>query len=210
MTARVTPQAVIFDIGNVLIEWQPERYFDAVFGPERRRAMFAHVDIHAMMNRIDAGADFAAEVDFTAAAQPEYTTEVLHIRDHWCDIAKPAIDHSVRLMMALKARGVPVFALSNFGAQNFTLSAEQFPFLRQFDRAYISGRMGLSKPDPAIYAAVEEDCGLPPGALLFTDDREENIMVAAARGWQVHHFGGAAGLAERLVAANLLSREEAA
>ncbi|WP_138933106.1 HAD family hydrolase [Roseovarius arcticus] len=205
----MTPQAVIFDIGNVLIEWQPERYFDAAIGPARSRAMFAQVDIHAMMDRIDAGADFAAEVARTAAAQPEYAAEILHFRDHWCEIAQPAIAHSARLMAALRARRIPVFALSNFGAQNFPLSAAQFPFLRQFDRAYISGEMGLIKPDPAIYAAVEADCGLSPGALLFTDDREDNIMAAAARGWQVHHFTGAAGLAERLVAANLLTREEA-
>lgn len=203
------PQAVIFDIGNVLIEWQPERYFEAAIGASRSRAMFAHVDIHSMMNRIDAGADFAAEVARTAAAQPEYSAEILHIRDHWCDIAQPAIAHSVRLMTALRARRVPVFALSNFGAQNFPLSTAQFPFLRDFDRAYISGEMGVSKPDPAIYAAVEADCGLPPSALLFTDDREDNINAASARGWQVHHFTGAAGLADRLVASGLLNREEA-
>ncbi|WP_324751909.1 HAD family phosphatase [Roseovarius sp. Pro17] len=205
----MTPRAVIFDIGNVLIQWQPEAYFDRLAGPERCRAMFAAVDIHAMMNRIDAGADFAGEVARTAAAHPEYATEVLHFRDHWCDIAQPAIAHSVRLLNALRARRIPVFALSNFGVQNFPLSAAQFPFLRQFDRAYISGRMGLIKPDPAIYAAVEADCGLPPDALLFTDDRDDNIAAAAARGWQVHHFNGATGLARRLVDSGLLTPKEA-
>ncbi len=205
----MTPRAVIFDIGNVLIQWHPERYFDRLAGLERCRAMFTAVDIHAMMNRIDAGAEFADEVARTAAAHPEYAPEILHFRDHWCDIAQPAIAHSVRLMTALRARRIPVFALSNFGVQNFPLSAAQFPFLRQFDRAYISGRMGMIKPDPAIYAAVEADCGLPPEALLFTDDREDNIAAAAARGWQVHHFKGATGLAQRLVDSGLLAPQEA-
>ncbi|MEX1235698.1 MAG: HAD family phosphatase [Roseovarius sp.] len=205
----MTPQAVIFDIGNVLIEWQPERYFDGAVGPERRRAMFQAVDISAMMERIDAGADFSEEAVRTGAAHPDFAPELLHFRDRWCQIAQPAIAHSVRLMQALRARGIPVFALSNFGAQNFPLSAAQFPFLRQFDRAYISGQMGLIKPDPAIYAAVEADCGLPPGALLFTDDRADNIAAAAARGWQVHHFKEAAGLADCLVRARLLSPQEA-
>jgi 2-haloacid dehalogenase len=206
----MTPEAVIFDIGNVLIEWQPERYFDTFCGATRRRAMLAAVDISAMMNRIDAGAHFGREAERMAHAHPDFAPEILHFRDHWCDIAQPAINHSVRLLVALKARHIPVFALSNFGADNFPLSAAQFPFLRQFDRAYISGQMGLIKPDPAIYAAVEADCGLPPGALLFTDDREDNIAAAAARGWQVHHFQGAPGLADRLVGLGLLSRAGAA
>lgn len=200
------PEAVIFDIGNVLIEWQPERYFDRVIGAARRRALFAAVDIHAMMQRIDSGADFGAEIARTAAAHPEFQADVLHVRDHWCAIAQPAIPGTLALMQALQARGVPVFALSNFGAANFPLSAAQFPFLTQFDRAYISGRMGMAKPDAAIYAAVEADCGIAPSRLLFTDDRADNIAAAAARGWQVHLFDGAAGFAQCLAEAGLLTQ----
>lgn len=200
----MTPLAVIFDIGNVLIEWQPERYFDRIIGPARRRALFDAVDIHAMMQRIDSGADFAAEIARTAAACPDFAAEILRIRDHWCDIAQPAIPESVRLLRALRARGIPVFALSNFGAENFPLSVAQFPFLTEFDRSYISGRMGMAKPDPAIYAAVEADCGIAPDRLLFTDDRPENIATAKARGWQVHLFDGATGFAQCLVTAGLL------
>ena len=206
----MTPRAVIFDIGNVLIEWQPARYFDRVCGAERRRALFEAVDIEGMMNRIDGGAHFGDEAARMADAHPGYAPELLHFRDHWCEMAQPAIDHSVRLMNALRARSVPVFALSNFGADNFPLSAAQFPFLQTFDRAYISGRMGLIKPDPAIYAAVEADCGLPPEALLFADDRAENIEAARLRGWQVHLFEGAGGFAHRLVTSGLLREEDAA
>ena len=202
----MTPEAVIFDIGNVLIEWQPERYFDRTCGPDRRRALFDAVDIHAMMQRIDSGADFAAEVMRTASAHPAFAADILHIRDHWCDIAQPAIPGSVHLLRALRACGVPVFALSNFGAQNFPLSVAQFPFLTEFDLAYISGPMGMAKPDPAIYAAVEANCGVPPDRLLFTDDRTDNITVAAARGWQVHLFDGVGGFAQCLVNAGLLTQ----
>jgi 2-haloacid dehalogenase len=70
--------------------------------------------------------------------------------------------------------------------------------------------MGVIKPDARIYQMVEEDCGLPAAALLFTDDRADNIAAAQARGWQTHHFTGSAGFAERLVAEALLSPEEAA
>ncbi|MFX0546318.1 HAD-IA family hydrolase [Roseovarius sp. S1116L3] len=205
----MTPRAVIFDIGNVLIEWQPERYFDGLCGAARRRAMFAAVDIAAMMNRIDAGAHFGEEAERMAEAHPDFANELLHFRDHWCQMAQPAIDHSVRMLRTMKAHDMPVFALSNFGAHNFPLSAAQFPFLHEFDRAYISGRMGLIKPDPAIYAAVETDCGLPPEALFFIDDRVDNIAAAAARGWQVHHFLGPVGLAQNLITLGLLTPDQA-
>ena len=202
-------QAVVFDIGNVLIEWQPERYYDRVIGPARRQAFFAGFDFHGLMNRIDEGAPFGPTVTAAAATHPEWAEELRILRDNWCDLAQPAIPHSVRLLRALRENTVPVFVLSNFGAENFPLTQAQFPFLDLFDRFFISGRMGMRKPDPAIYRAVEEDCGLPPEALLFADDRQENIDTALARGWQGHLFTDPDGWAACLVAAGLLTTEQA-
>jgi len=203
------PKAVIFDIGNVLIEWNPERYFDQVIGREQRERMFSEVDIHGMMERIDAGAPFAETVAEMAGENSKWHDAILHIRDHWTDVASPAIDHSVRLLRALKDNNVPVFALTNFGVQNFPLSEAKYSFLGEFDRRYISGELGLIKPDPQIYTVVEADTGLVPESLLFTDDREENIAAALARGWQAHLFEGPDGWARALVSCGLLSATEA-
>lgn len=201
-------EAVIFDIGNVLIEWQPERYYDNVIGPERRQRMFSQVDLFQMMDRIDAGAHFGDTVEAVALAHPDWTPQIRQWRDNWTDMARPKIAHSVRLMRALRARSVPVFALSNFGVENFQLSSANFPFLGEFDRRYISAEIGLIKPDPTIYAHVEADCGFAPEALLFTDDRADNIDAARARGWQTHLFEGAEGWAHRLLRAGLLNKRE--
>ena len=85
-------------------------------------------------------------------------------------------------MRALKARGVPVFALSNFGITTFEIACEAYPFLKEFDRFYISGHMGVIKPEPEIFAALEADCAVAPEALLFTDDRpRERPRGASAR-----------------------------
>ncbi|MEO0905426.1 MAG: HAD-IA family hydrolase, partial [Pseudomonadota bacterium] len=119
------------------------------------------------------------------------------------------IDHSVRLLRALRANAVPVFALTNFGIQTFEIAEPVYPFLGEFDRRYISGHMGVIKPDAEIYAQVEADCGVPPAALLFADDRIDNINMAAARGWQTHLFEGPQGWADRLVADGLLSKDAA-
>jgi 2-haloacid dehalogenase len=204
------PHAVIFDIGNVLIEWQPERFYDAVIGEARRRAMFAAVDLHGMNDEVDRGGDFRDTIYATAERYPEFRDEIRMWHDRWIELAQPVIPQSLRLMQALQARGVPVFALTNFGIGSFEVARRHYPFLDSFDRAFVSGHMGVIKPDPEIYARVEAETDLPPGCLLFTDDRAENLAAAATRGWQTHHFTGPAGWARRLVEAGLLDDRDAA
>ncbi|MBD3665615.1 HAD family hydrolase [Sulfitobacter aestuariivivens] len=203
------PQAVIFDIGNVLIEWHPERFFDAQIGAERRKALFAAVDLHSMNDRVDKGENFHTVLAETANAYPDWRAEIEMWHARWIDLASPEIPHSVRLMAALQGNGVPVFSLTNFGVETYDIAAERYPFLRQFDRDFISGHLRMIKPDPAIYRTVEDSTSLPPGALLFTDDRADNIAAAKARGWQTHLFEGPAGWAARLVALGLLSEQDA-
>ncbi|MEI4485017.1 HAD-IA family hydrolase [Frigidibacter sp. MR17.14] len=206
----MTPAAVVWDIGNVLIGWQPERFYDERIGDAARRALFAAVDLHAMHARIDAGAPFRDTVEATAAERPDWAAEIRLWHDRWEDLAGPALPRSVRLLQALLARGVRCFALSNFASDPFARSLAVHPFLGRFDRLFLSGPMGVTKPDPAIYARLEAETGIAPAALLFTDDRAENVAAAAARGWQTHLFDGADGWAARLVAAGLLTEQETA
>ncbi|MEP2642523.1 HAD-IA family hydrolase [Roseobacter sp.] len=203
------PKAVIFDIGNVLIEWQPERFYDAAIGEDRRRAMFDAVDLHGMNELVDLGAHFTDTVYAQADATPEWRDEIRMWHDRWIEMATPVIDHSVRLMAALQARGVPVFSLTNFGIESYDFAATHYPFLRQFDRDFISGHMRLTKPNPDIYAQLEQTTGLNGADLIFTDDRADNIAAAAARGWQTHLFEGPQGWADALVERGLLTPAQA-
>lgn len=204
------PEAVVYDIGNVLLEWQPERFYDAEIGEAARRRMFAEVDLHAMNNEIDAGADFAATVAACAAAHPAWSREIGLWHDRWIEMASPAIPGPLILLRRLRARGVPVFALSNFGIGTFAVAERHYGFLDEFDRRFISGEMGVVKPYPEIYARLEAETGIAPDRLLFVDDREENIAAARARGWQGHVFRGTEGWAAALAEAGLLTEEEAA
>jgi len=206
----MTPEAVIFDIGNVLIEWQPERYYDRVIGEERRKAMFAEVDLHGMNDRVDLGEGFRDVIYEVADQYPEWRDEIRQWHDNWIELASPVIPHSVKLLRQLRAKGVPVFNLTNFGVESYDYAQTQFDFLNEFDREFVSGRMQVSKPDARIYQMVEEATGIAPGALLFADDRPDNIVAAEARGWQAHLFTTPDGWAARLVEAGLLSKEEAA
>ncbi|MCU4652358.1 HAD family phosphatase [Roseibacterium sp. SDUM158016] len=208
--AGTSVDAVIFDIGNVLIEWQPERYYDRTIGEDRRRAMFAEVDLHGMNDRVDLGHGFRDVIYETAETYPHWRAEIRDWHDNWIQLAQPVIPHSVKLLRTLRAKGVPVFALTNFGIESFAYARTQFDFLNEFDREFVSGHMGVIKPDPRIYEMVEEECGVPPGRLLFADDREKNVDAARARGWQAHLFEAPEGWAAALVAAGLLTPEEAA
>ena len=203
------PQAVIFDIGNMLIEWNPERFYDARLGADRRRAMFAAVDLHGMKDRIDAGGLFRETIHETAAAHPAWETKIRWWHDHWTEMASPRIDGSIARLRGLRARGVPVFALTSFGVHSFAYARTQYPFLAEFDRSCVSAQRGVVKPDPQIIAMVEADCGLPPEAPRFADHRADNITAAARRGWRTHQFETWQGWARRLAAAGLLTQEEA-
>ena len=201
--------AVVFDIGNVLIEWEPERYFDQAIGVERRREFFQQVPIIDANAAIDCGADFTGTLQQLALDHPQWETEIRLWQDNWLAIVGPAIPRSVRLLRALRAKGIPVLALSNFGVQPFEQAQNHYGFLTEFDERYISGHLQMIKPDPEIYAALEEGSGYAPKGLLFADDLPQNIAAAAARGWQTHLFKNADGWADCLVSHGLLSAAEA-
>lgn len=203
------PEAVIFDIGNVLTCWQPEAFYDRVIGVDRRRALFAAVDLHAMNEAVDAGALFRETIYDWADRTPDWSGEVRMWYDRWIELASPRIEGSIAVLRALRAKGVPVFALTNFGSHSYEEARDKLDFLSEFDREYVSGRMKVTKPDPRIYQMVEADCGIAPDRLLFTDDKADNITAAARRGWRTHHFESWQGWARRLVAEGLLSETEA-
>ncbi|MDA5095417.1 HAD family phosphatase [Aliiroseovarius sp. KMU-50] len=202
------PKAVVFDIGNVLIRWHPEDHFDRWFGRSRRRAMFAAVDPHEINHRMDAGEDFHTLVQEKAAKHPEYKHEIEMWLDRWKELAGPAIDLSVATLFALKRRGMPVFALSNFGVTSFALSEQEHAFLSAFDKRYISGHLKTVKPDHRIYEILEGDCGIAPDRLLFTDDLPANIATADKRGWQTHLFETPRRWADHLIAAGLIEEHD--
>jgi len=201
-------KAVIFDIGNVLIEWQPERFYDAKIGIEKRKKMFDNIDLHGMNDVIDSGGPFQKTIYTWAEKYPEFRAEIRMWYDHWIEMAAPPIDLSWASLRALQAKDVSVFALSNFGIDSFAYAKTKYPELGVFDQCYISGYMGVIKPAKQIYQLLEDGCGLAPEALLFTDDRSENIDAAGDRGWNTHLFEGPEGWVDCLVDHGLLERSD--
>ena len=155
------PKAVVFDIGNVLIEWQPERFFDRIMPTEDRERMFETVDLHAMNDQIDRGGEFQAIVYQTADETPEFQGQIRLWHDNWLDLASPAIERSVSLHRALQACGIETYILSNIGRETYLMAEGRYPFLAEFDRHYVSAHMATIKPEAQIYELVERIAALP-------------------------------------------------
>jgi 2-haloacid dehalogenase len=127
----------------------------------------------------------------------------------WPEMTGPAIEGSIACFEALKAKGRPVFGLTNFAEDTWVIAEKLYPVLTCFDAVVVSAREGRIKPEPEIYAALEARAGLPPEALFFTDDSPANVAAARERGWTAHLFRGAHGLRQALIEADLLKPHEA-
>lgn len=204
-----TPKAVVFDIGNVLLEWRPDRLYERLLPDNaERRAFFEETRILEMNLEVDRGAPFKAHVYAHAAKFPHVKGLVRAWHDNWIDMAAPAIDGSVALLRALKRRGVTVAALSNFGVDSFDLACRVYPFLTEFDVPVISGREEAIKPEPRIYEILEERTGLLGQDLFFMDDNAQNVAAARGRFWQAEIFTTPQILGRQLHARGLIGADD--
>lgn len=197
-------EAIVWDIGNVLGIWDPEGYYDRRLGADGRARFFAETGIETVNLEIDRGAPARETLYAHAETHPDWADEIRLWFDDWAEMFREPVPGSAELFAEVKATGIPMLALSNFGAETFELAKEMHPVLRDFDKAYVSAHLGLIKPDPAIYETLEKGSGLSGGELLFTDDKAENIAAAEARGWKAHLFDGAEGWRTRLRAEGVL------
>lgn len=177
------PEWVVFDVGAVLVEWDPERpYHDLIPDAAERAAFFARCELDAMNLTGDRGRLDAA-VAAWAARFPAEAPLIRAWRERWAEMFGPAIPETAELMARVRARGRRIAALSNFAADTWEVAQAGFPVLRGFDVEVVSGREGVVKPEAEIYARLEAATGASGAALWFLDDRPANVAAAKARGW---------------------------
>ena len=196
---------VVFDIGNVLLRWNPRNLYRKRFDDEERMERFLATAL-AMdwVAHTDTAPDFAAAVEARAKAFPEFADELRLFDTRWIETLGGPIDENVALMRRLKRAGRPVHALSNFATDKFALAQEQFDFLSEFDAAVISGHVGVVKPDPRIYEILFARARRKPNELLFIDDSPANVSAAAALGMAAIHFRRGVDLERELAARGAL------
>ncbi len=180
---------VVFDIGNVLLRWNPRNLYRKVFDDEERMERFLATALGMdFVSHTDVVADFAAALEARGKSFPEFAGELRMFRERWIETLGGPIEENVALLRRLRASGKPVYALSNFGRETFALAERHHDFLNEFDDRVISGHVGVIKPDPRIYEILFERVGRRPSELLFIDDSIANVRASEALGMPAIHF----------------------
>ena len=196
---------VVFDLGNVLIRWDPRRAYRKLGGSEAEIEHFlAHVATSEWNRQMDAGKPFADAIAERKNRFPEHADWLEAWWTHWPVMLGDAISGSVDILRELKARGVPVYALTNWSAETFPIALERFEFLQEFRGIVVSGEVEKSKPDDDVYAHLTDDFGIAPESAVFIDDTEANVVTANRLGFYGIHFTTPDDLRRQLVALGLL------
>jgi 2-haloacid dehalogenase len=210
--ARV--DAVVLDVGNVLIEWDPRALYRKLFLTEGGTPDEAKVDWfltnicdQAWNVQQDLGRSIAEANGTLIQRHPEWRAEIEAYYTRFHDTIPGPIESTVACMRALKDAGTPVHGLTNFSRETFAMAQARFDFLNEFDGVVVSGEEGLIKPDPAIFHLMAARFKLSPDRTLFVDDSPANIGSASALGYQVHHFTDPGALRPHLVDLGLLAVE---
>ena len=198
-------QAVVWDIGRVLVQWDLSRIYRRAIPDDAERARFcATIVTEEWHFRHDAGEQIDALVEARKAEFPQHADLIELYRRNWLDSVPGPVAGTHPLVKRLAARGVPQFAITNFGADTWAMFRPTFPILDHMREVVVSGVEKLVKPGREIFDLAAERFGLAPAAMLFVDDNAANIAAAAALGWQVHHFTGDAAVLETDLAARRL------
>jgi len=196
---------VVFDIGNVLVRWNPRNLFRKTFKDEARMERFLATALAMdFVALTDIVADFSNAVAERARAFPEFARELHLFDERWVETVGGPIEENVALMRRLKAAGRPVYALSNFASVKFAIARQMYDFLNEFDVCVVSGHVGVVKPDPRIYKMLFERAGRRPEDLVFIDDSLRNVEAARALNMAAIHYVSGVDLESELKARGAL------
>ena len=192
-------RAVVFDVGNVLIRWNPRLVFADQFADEAGiDAFFEEIGFAAWNLEQDRGRSWADGVAAACAAHPHRRTLIEKMHRDWHMAVPGAVEGTVAVLERLRAAGVPLYAITNFSAEKWAECQARFPFLCGFRDVVVSAHERLVKPDPAIFDVFLARTGLAAGECVFVDDAPHNVEAARAAGMDAILFDGPEGLAEAL------------
>ncbi|MFI4936636.1 MAG: HAD family hydrolase [Caulobacterales bacterium] len=198
-------QGVIFDIGNVIVRWDPRTLYARVFpDPAECDWFLANVCTMAWHTAHDAGVSFAKNRRPLLERYPEHAGAIHAWEQRWTEMFSGAIAETEAAIEALAARGVPMFGLTNMSHETVAATLAMSPAFARLTDIVVSGREGVVKPDPRIFEIACERAGMAPGQLLFVDDSPPNVEAARALGFDAWLFADPAALRPALAARGLL------
>ena len=180
---------IVFDIGNVLLHWDPRALYRTIFADEDEVEWFlANVCTPEWNLEQDRGRSFADAIAEAVARHPAHAEAIAAYDTRWHETLTHAIDGSVSILEELKDRGTPLYAITNWHQTKFRETRERYPFLGHFRDIVVSGDERVLKPDPVIFHLLLDRNGLAASDCLFIDDNVHNVEGARAVGMQAHHF----------------------
>lgn len=197
---------IVFDIGQVLIHYDPEIPYRRLIPDEEQRRWFLENVCTGDWNvEQDRGRSWSEAEALLITEHPHEADNIRAFRQNWHEMVPHAYEESVHLLETLINNGHDVTMLTNFAADTFAEARERFPFLKRPRGVTVSGEIGAIKPDRIIYDTHAKAFGLEPEATLFIDDSRKNVEGARAAGWQAVHFTGTEKLRGDLQGLGLLS-----
>lgn len=208
-TSRPSIDTVVFDLGGVLIDWDPRHLYRQLFDDHDAMERFLADICSPQWNlQQDAGRPWREAVAELSARHPAHAALIAAYHARWLEMLAGEIPGSVAILHELRERGLRLYALTNWSHETFPVARERFPFLRWFEGILVSGEERLIKPDPAIFRLLLSRYGIAPQRAVFIDDAPHNVAGAAAEGLHAVRFRDAAQLRRDLVALGLPLRAE--
>lgn len=196
---------VIFDLGGVLIDWNPRYLYRQLLDDEQAMERFlAEICTPEWNEQQDAGRTWAEATALLRARHPEHAALIDAYWLRWEETLGGPHEATVALLQRLKSRGYRLYALTNWSQETFPVARRRYEFLAWFDGIVVSGEERLIKPDAALFQRLIERYSVAPGSALFIDDSARNVAAAEALGLHGWLYQGADGLRAHLEALGLL------
>ncbi|AMR31005.1 HAD family hydrolase [Mucilaginibacter sp. PAMC 26640] len=197
---------IIFDLGAVLIDWNPDYMYRTLFDDEQEmRDFLNNITTSDWNEEQDAGRSLKEGTELLVKQHPQHEAHIRAFYGRWIEMLGDAFEGSVEIFKELKASGkYKIYALTNWSAETFPLAQERFDFLNWFDGVVVSGAEKMRKPAPEFYQILLDRYHVIPQQSLFIDDNYRNILAAEKMGINCIHFTSPEQLREELIAKQVL------
>jgi 2-haloacid dehalogenase len=197
--------AAVFDLGGVLIDWDPRYLYRTLFDDEAAMERFLAEVTSPEWNRMqDAGRPWTDAIDVLAAEHPDQRELIEAFHTRWPEMLGGPIEGTVAVLEELGSRGVRLLGLSNWSSETYPIARERYPFLSWFEAVVISGEIGVTKPDRRIFEYLIDRQGIEAARSVFVDDSPANVVAAASVGFVAIQFSGPPALRRELVQLGML------
>jgi 2-haloacid dehalogenase len=198
------PSAVVFDLGGVLVDWDPRHLYRRLLPADEVEAFLDEIGFVEWNRAMDAGGSWAEGVEALAGRHPHRRELIAAYPARFGETLAGPVPGTSDVLRELHDRGTRLLALTNWSAETFPHAEATFDFMRFFEGVLVSGVEGVAKPDPAVFGLLVERYGLTPARTVFVDDSPTNVAAANAAGLRGLLFTDAERLRRDLTALGLL------